>query len=222
MPTSERSTTTFGHVALHYAKPGDGPILARLFQMMGFVIREEIKYDDGTIFYHFLVDPGATNRGDGIIFLGPLREVPRALYNSIRTALGAGTDKEDKVVTDYRAAASANPEFGFHVGFLKSSLEELEDIIIRIQKAIDTDPDLKGRAEIILNRAKPGTPEVDARMDASPIFKDVTRYTFGRNGVQAFVKTDLLAGPPLGDAVVIEFDYVFPDYEHNMLTRTQD
>jgi hypothetical protein len=219
--TIPHPSTTFGHVALHYGRPEDGPVTARLFKLMGFVTREELDYPGGVKFYHFLVDPNATNNGDGILFLGPLREAPRALYQTIRDTLKADQPDESKVVSDYRAAAGANPEFGFHVGFLKTSLEELEAIVLRIQEAVETDPDFKGRVEVILNRAKPGTPEVDARMDASPVFRDVTRYTFGRNGVQAFIKTNLLAGPPLGDAVVIEFDYVFPGYEHNMLTRTQ-
>lgn len=218
----QRSTTTFGHLALHYGKPEDGPLTAKLFGLMGFEIREEIAYADGTSFYHFLIDPNATNNGDGIVFLAPLRTVPRALYDAIRQTLRAGQADEAAVVTDYRAAATANPEFGFHVGFLKSSLEELEQIVLRVQEAIANDPDFRGRVEVILNRAKPGTAAVDARMDASPVFANVTRHTFGRHGVQAFIKTDLLAGPPLGDAVVIEFDYVFPEYEHNMLTRTQD
>lgn len=221
MTDSVRSATTFGHVALHYGKPEDGPLTARLFEMLGFELREKIDYPDGTSFYHFLVDPKATNNGDGIIFLAPLRQVPRALYNGIREALGVDTPSESKAVKDYRAAAAENPEFGFHVGFLKTSLEELEEIMLRIQAAAENDPELKGRIEVVLNRAKPGTPEVDARMDASPLYRDITRYTFGRNGVQAFVRTNLLAGPPLGDAVVIELDYVFPDYPENMLTRTR-
>ncbi|MGN7868950.1 hypothetical protein [Paracoccus sp. 22332] len=220
--TDTPNTTTFGHVALHYGKPEDGPLTAKLFKLMGFVTREEIAYPDGTVFYHFLVDPHATNKGDGILYLAPLKDVPRALYEAIRSTFRADQPDEDKVVSDYRAAARENPEFGFHVGFLKSSLEELEEIVQRVQHAVETDPDFKGRVEVILNRAKPGTPEIDARMDASPVFRDVTRHTFGRNGVQAFVKTNLLAGPPLGDAVVIEFDYVFPEYETNMLTKSFD
>ncbi len=215
-------TTTFGHVALHYGRPEDGPLTAKLFKLLGFVTREEIAYPDGTVFYHFLVDPNASNNGDGIIYLAPLKDVPRALYHAIRERLGAGTDHEDKVVTDYRKASTENPEFGFHVGFLKSSLEELEDIVLRVRAALEDDPALRDRVEIVLNRAKPGDPAIDARMDASPIYGDVTRYTFGRNGVQAFIKTDLLAGPPLGDAVVIEFDYVFAEYDSNILTKSFD
>ena len=214
--------TTFGHIALHYGRPEDGPVTAKLFKLMGFTIREQIQYADGTYFYHFLADPNATNNGDGIIYLSALKEVPRALYQAIRDTFKADTKEERKEVSDYRDAARINPEFGFHVGFLKSSLEELEALVLRIRSAIEDDPDLRGRVEIILNRAKPGTAEIDARMDASPVFKDVTRYTFGRNGVQVFFKTNLLAGPPLGDAVVIEFDYVFPGYPTNMLTKSFD
>jgi hypothetical protein len=56
-------------------------------------------------------------------------------------------------------------------------------------------------------------------MDASPVFWDAARYTYGMNGVQVFVETDLLAGGPLGDNWVFEFDYVFPRYAENILNR---
>ena len=77
------------------------------------------------------------------------------------------------------------------------SLEELEQIVLRVQRLAESDPELKGRIKVTLNRARPGTPEVDARMDASPVFAGVTRHTYGPNGVQVFVETDLLAGGPL-------------------------
>jgi hypothetical protein len=102
------------------------------------------------------------------------------------------------------------------------TLEQLEAMVQRIQKLAAEDPELKDRVKLTLNRAKPGTPEVDARMDASPVFGDVTRYTYGRNGVQVFVETDLIAGGPLGDNWVFEFDYVFPGYRDNILNAPTD
>ena len=84
------------------------------------------------------------------------------------------------------------------------------------------DAELKDRIKVTLNRAKPGTPEVDERMDASPVFGNIDRYTYGENGVQVFVETDHIAGGPLGDNWVFEFDYVFPGYKNNILNAPSD
>ena len=62
---------------------------------------------------------------------------------------------------------------------------------------------------------------IDARLDASPLYAGVTRTTYDRNGVQAFIRTDLLCSGPLGEDCVIEFDFVFPGYSENMLTKTE-
>ncbi|QFQ86035.1 hypothetical protein F8A10_00550 [Paracoccus kondratievae] len=134
--TDTSNTTTVGHVALHYGKPEDGPLTAKLFKLMGFVTREETAYPDGTVFHYFLVDPHAINAGDGILFLVPRKNVPRALYDAIRKTFRANQQDEDEVVNDSRAAARENPELGVHVGFLKSSLEELEGIVQRVQHVV--------------------------------------------------------------------------------------
>ena len=61
-------------------------------------------------------------------------------------------------------------------------------------------------------------PEIDARLDVSPIYKDVIRFTYGRNGVQAFVQTDLIVSGPLLEGIVLEFDYVWPGYASHILS----
>jgi len=215
------SPNTLGHVALHYGRPEDGPAAAALLELLGFVVREEIPLPDGTFFYHFLVDPNATNNGDGILYLSPLRRSHRWLYDTIRDALALGTATEHPAVAKVRASEQSDPEAGFHVGFLMRSLEALEVRISETQAAVAAMPELQGRVEFIFNRAKPGDAEIDARMEASPLFKTATRHTYGRNGVQAFVRTDLIVGGPLGDGVVLEFDYVFPGRPENMLTKTE-
>ena len=73
--------------------------------------------------------------------------------------------------------------------------------------------------KIILNRARPGTAAVDERMDKSPIFEGVDRFTYGRNGIQAFIETDLFITGALGDKFVFELDYVFAGYSDNILTN---
>jgi hypothetical protein len=212
---------TLGHAALHYPRAEDGPLAARLLQHLGFAVREEIPLPDGSRFYHFLVDPDATNNGDGILYLSPLRRSHAWLYDAIREALHIGGGDEHPAVAKVRASEQSDPEAGFHIGFLLQSLEILEARILAAQDWVARTPELAGRVQFVFNRAKPGDAEIDARMDASPLFAEAVRHTYGRNGVQAFVRTDLLIGGPLGDGVVLEFDYVFPGRSENMLTKTE-
>lgn len=215
------TSATLGHVALHYREPEHGPLAARLFDLLGFTRREEIPLPDGTVFYHLLVDGGATNNGDGILYLSPLRRPHRWLYDTIHEALGIGTPDEHPAVGKVRAAETKDPEAGFHVGFLLPTLERLEEAFLRVRAEAEKDPEFGRHVQILVNRAKPGVPEIDARLDASPLYAGVTRYTYGRHGVQAFVRTDLLCTGPLGEECVIEFDYVFPGYPENILTKTE-
>jgi hypothetical protein len=69
-----------------------------------------------------------------------------------------------------------------------------------------------------MNRARPGDAAVDARLDASPLFGDVSRCAYGRNGVQVFIETDIFKGGQLGDAMMLEFDYVFPGNDSHILS----
>jgi hypothetical protein len=140
----------------------------------------------------------------------------------MHSALGVGTKDENPAVTALREAQNEDPEFNFHAAVVFPSLEELEEKVRRIQKLATEDPELKGRIKLTLNRAKPGEPAVDERMDASLVFGDVTRYTYGPNGVQVFVETDRISGGPLGDNWVFEFDYVFPGYKDNILNAPSD
>ncbi len=59
---------------------------------------------------------------------------------------------------------------------------------------------------------------MDARLDASPVYGDVTRYAYGRNGVQAFIETDILKAGQLGDSMVVELDFVFPGKDQHVLS----
>jgi len=117
-------------------------------------------------------------------------------------------------VRGLRDAIAADPEYTFHVGVLLESLEALEQTILDLQ----ADEDLKDRIKVCLNRPRPGNPEVDARLDASPLYGRVERYAYGDNGVQAFIETDLLSSGVLGESLVIELDYVFPNYANHVLS----
>jgi hypothetical protein len=177
---------------------------------------------DGNEFFHFVIDEQANRGTDRIFYLLCMPDLLRSVYDEIGERLGLGTDAESPAVRALREAQAHDPEFGFHAAVVMPTLEQLEAMVQRIQKLAAEDPELKDRIKLTLNRAKPGTPEVDARMDASPVFGDVTRYTYGRNGVQVFVETDLIAGGPLGDNWVFEFDYVFPGYKDNILNAPTD
>jgi hypothetical protein len=159
---------------------------------------------------------------DRILYLLCMPEVIRAVYSEIGSRLAVGTSGESDAVRALREAQAHDPEFGFHTAILIPSLEDLEAMVLRLQRLVASDPELGGRIKVTLNRARPGTAEVDARMDASPVFADLSRHTYGPNGVQVFVETDLLAGGPLGDNWVFEFDYVFPGYKDNILNAPSD
>jgi len=212
MPTRK----TLGHLALHYRTKEDGPAAAKLLDLLGFA---RVPSPQGYPFYHYVVDGAATNNGDGILFI---MEQPQALHElnkAIREALKVDQPGEHPVVAKVRAAHDSDPEYDLHLGVLFDSLEEVEQRIMRVREAGTSDPDLRGRVKIILNRARPGTTEVDERMDRSPVFKGVDRFTYGRNGIQAFIETDLFITGGLGDKFVFELDYVFPGHSDNILTN---
>lgn len=210
----DRPSSTYGHLALQYPTLEDGPKAARLLEALGFSLSSYSPQTSVGPFWHFVIDPQATGGTDRIAYLLPATEPIRAIYAAIREKLAGSPE-----VTALREAQAKDPEVAFHAAVLVHSLDELEAMVQRVRALAAGDPELKGRARVTLNRARPGTPAVDARMDASPVFKDVTRHTYGPNGVQVFVETDLLVGGPLGDNWVFEFDYVFPGYAENILNR---
>lgn len=216
----QQSTVTgrsMGHIALHYGKEEDGPIAAKLLTLLGLEETQMLPLPGGN-FYRFVVDNGHFARGDGIVYLSNLPEPQRKLIEAIHGALGLGTDHEHEAVKGMRAMMETDFEASFHFGFLLESLEDLERIILDLKDRNENDPDFKGRLKIGLNRARPGNPDVDKRLDASPLYGDCTRFAYGSNGVQAFVETDILRAGQLGDSMVIELDYVFPGYDNHVLS----
>ena len=140
------------------------------------------------------------------------------LIEAIHTALKLGQADEHEAVRGMRDMMLADFEASFHAAFLIESLDELERMIANLREQCDTDSDLKGRITIGMNRARLSDAAIDARLDASPLFGDCTRYAYGRGGVQVFIETDLLKAGQLGDAMVLEFDYVFPDQDSHILS----
>lgn len=209
------------HIALSYRNPDEGPLAAQLLDILGFSKVQDISLPDGSHFYQFLVEANAPTRAEGIIYMSALSAADRSLYAAIREGLGVGRGHEHPAVASFRAAQDADPEYGFHVGILVNSLEWIEDTMAKLQTLTEGDGPFKGRLKLLCNRSRRGTPEVDARLDASPLFSETPRYTYGRNAVQAFVKTDIFSSGPLGENLVFELDYVFPGYPDNMFTTTE-
>jgi hypothetical protein len=217
-PPSAQVTKTLGHVAMHYRKPEEGPLAARLLQLIGLNCTQTIPLPDGTNFYRFTTNFAAPNSGDGIIYVSALPETERAVIEATRAALKVDQPGEHPAVAAQRAFKASDPEAGFHVAFLYDSLDALEDMMLRMRDLAETDPELKGRIRVVLNRGMRGTPDVDARLDASPLYGDVERFAFGKHGVQAFVETDIFCTGPLGEGLTLEFDYIFPGYDSHILS----
>jgi len=208
---------TISHVNLHYAHPDDGPAAALLLETAGLAKTQEIDLPRGGVFYRFTTNALSPFEGDNIVYLSPLPAATAALLAAARKALSFGTADEHPSVAAYRAAQAVDPEYNFHVGFLHKSLDRLEEHYLALKGLEADDPRFAGRLKFLVNRAQPGEVEIDARLDASPVFAGVTRHTYGRNGVQAFCETDLIVDGPLGGGVVLEFDYVFPGYNDHIL-----
>jgi len=209
---------SMGHVALHYARPEDGPTAAKLLSLIGLVETQDLPLPNGTHFYRFVVHNDHYARGDGIFYLSAVPEAQQKLVDAVRDALKIGTAEEHPSVGEMRAALVADPEYSFHIGLLADSLEAVEQLVLDLRALEATDPAFKGRLKITLNRPMPGDAQIDARLDASPAFGDVTRYAYGRNGLQVFIETDLLVSGTLGESTVIEIDYVFPGHKSHVLS----
>jgi hypothetical protein len=140
------------------------------------------------------------------------------LVDAIRDALRIGKEDEHPAVAEMRRHLDRDPEYSFHLGTLVESLEELEDRFQALEDANRSDPELKGRLKITYNRGLKSDDDVEARLDASPIYGKVDRYAYGRNGVQAFLETDILSSGTLGESTILEFDYVFPNRASHVLS----
>ncbi|OCC22475.1 hypothetical protein MB02_16585 [Croceicoccus estronivorus] len=207
---------TMGHVAMHYSRPEDGPLAAKLLGILGFHQDEPLSFDGGVSNFYRLWTDKDTPRHDGIVFLSYLPKSLRDLQARIREALDVGGRDEDPVVAAFKATEADDPELCFHVGLMYASLDELEAHVA----AIEADPKLNGRIKIVANRPPAGhDPEIDAIIDASPIFSKTERTTYGHFGVQVFIVTDLLSGGPLGEQMTVELDYVFPGHPQNVFTE---
>jgi hypothetical protein len=215
--TTHAAIRTMGHLALHYGPAADAEAAASLMRALGFIETQMLPLPGGN-FYRFVVDERHAARGDGIIYLSAVPDAQRALTQSIHDALKLGRADEHEAVRDMRAMLAEDPEASFHVGFLIDSFDALEAMVLDMQHRAAHDPLLKGRVSVRINRPRPGDTAIDAQLDASPAFAGVTRHAYGRAGIQLFIETDLLKAGLLGDAMVLEFDYVFPGHDSHILS----
>lgn len=215
---AEEPAVTLGHVALHYRNAAEGPLAARLLEALGFRKTQELSLPNGSNFYRFVVADHFHARGDGIVFLSVAPEAEYAVIREARRLLRVGEHDENPAVTQLRAAMAHDPEYAFHVGFLAASLDGLEHTFANLEELNRSDPDMKGRLTLLYNRPPRGDAEIDTRLDRSPLFGPTKRETYGKAGVQAFLRTDILFSGPLGDGLSIEFDYVFPGRTHHILS----
>ena len=211
---------TISHVNLHYRSNDDARAAARLLEVLGLVRAEEMPLPNGSTFFRFTTDREHLDSGAGIVYAGRVPAQLAAVQAAARAALGVDTPQEHETVRALRAALLKDPEYNFHVGFLYNSLEQIEARMAELQRLEREDPAFRGRMKFLVNRATPGNAAFDARLDASPLYKGVTRYTYGHNGVQAFVETDLFTGGPLGWGLVFELDYVLPGVDDHILARS--
>ncbi|WEK56777.1 MAG: hypothetical protein P0Y52_09460 [Candidatus Brevundimonas phytovorans] len=217
MTIHDTSRRSMGHTALHYPKAEDAKAAERLLTLLGFIKTQELPLPAGA-FYRFVTANQHHARGDGIVYVSACPPAQRDYFDAVRAALKFGQPDEHPSVAALRAAQVQDPEYAFHLGILTDSLDDLEATMIGLQQAAESDPLLKDRITVSYNRPMAGDPVVDGRLDASPVFGDVTRYAYGRNGVQAFIATDLLINGPTGDSLVIELDYIWPDATNHILS----
>jgi hypothetical protein len=96
------------------------------------------------------------------------------------------------------------------VGIRFRSLDDVERAVAEVQAAGASGGELEGRVSVSWFRARKGKqPEIDARIDASPVFTDDDRSAFSDYGVQCFVRTDLCAAGLGTFGQLIELDYYF-------------
>ena len=156
---AQRQSKTYGHLAVHYRNRNEGHLAARLLRELGFTECYSMEQPgEGGKFFHFVIDEQADRGTDRIFYLLCMPEVLSSLYAEIGKRLGVGTADEAPEVKALRAAQAEDPEFNFHAAIVLPSLEELEDMVLRVQKLGAEDPELKGRIKVTLNRARPGTP----------------------------------------------------------------
>jgi hypothetical protein len=200
---------TIGHLALHY-RPGDEQAARRLLELLGCTLVQNGPAPGTDGFTTVVVDHDTWNYVDNVLYLSRAHPAQLALEDAIVERLA-----DDPSLAAYHDARVGQPEALAHVGIRYASFAALERAVLGVEAAAAPGGELEGRAVVTKFRARPGADaDIDAAMDASPVFGPDDRPAFADYGVQCFVKTDLFAAGLLALGQTIELDYFFaPAFE---------
>lgn len=207
-----QASTLIGHLALHY-RDGDEHQARRLLELMGCKLVDNGPLPGADGFCTVLVDPDTGNHADNVMFLSRVPQQQAAIEDAIADALAIETDDESALVTALRAHAASNPESTSHIGFRYRTMEQLERILVDLERAAAPGGELEGRISVVKHCVRPGLDaDVDRHMGASTVFAGVDKPSFADHWIQCFVNTDLCGFGILAFGSTFELDFVFDPF----------
>lgn len=211
-PAAEvHKTTALGHLALHF-RPGEGPLAARFFELIGARMKTFGPFPNGDYFYIVALNSTAPDEAEDIVFLSAMTPQQHELEQELRAYLGVGTAQPHPKLQAFFAEKAREPEFFLHFGFHFARLEDLEAAVQRLEEAMRSDPAFAARFQgfqLLRARGAPEDADIPARMVASPVFCKTDRYAYGAHIAQVHIRTDLFAAGLSFLGAVVEFDYTF-------------
>jgi hypothetical protein len=209
-------TSVVGHLALHYGEGDEAPA-RHLLDLLGCTLVDNGPSPGSDGFCTVLVDGTSANYADNVMFLSALTPEQAAVEAKIDAALHAGAADEDPALADFRASMLDKPESSSHIGIRYRTLEQLEQVLERIETAAAPGGPLRGRVRLVRYRPRPiGDAAVDApvadRIAASPAFRGDEPLSFAPHWIQCFVTTDLCGFGILAFGSTFELDYVFDPF----------
>jgi hypothetical protein len=209
----QQKAAALGHLALHY-RPGEGPLAARFFELIGARVKTFGPFPNGDYFYIVALNSAAPDQAEDIVFLSAISPEQYELEKVMTDYLGVGTATPHPKLQAFFAAKDRQPEFFLHFGFHFSRLEDLEAAVRRLEEAIRMDAEFGKRfqgLQFLKARGAADDKEIPARMAASPVFSRTEQFTYGPNIAQVHMRTDLFAAGLSFLGAVVELDYVFAD-----------
>lgn len=206
--TTTHTGTTLGHLALHH-RPGDHEKARRLLEILGCTLVDNGPDPGNDQFCTVLVDGPTGNYADNIMFLSVVKGPQAALEAAIGESLKLGAPDEHPVVAEYRAAAVSSPESISHLGLRYARFEDLERVLLDLERETGPGGALEGRITLKRYTARPNLDaDLDARIAGSPAFSGDESPCFANYWIQCFVHTDLCGFGLLSFGHTFELDYV--------------
>lgn len=206
-----QKANSLGHLAVHY-RPGEGPLAARFFELIGARVKSFGPFPTGDYFYLIALNSAAPDQAEDIVFLSAMTPQQHELEEELKAHLGVGTAHPHPKLQAFLTEKAREPEFFLHFGFHFSSLEDLEAAVIRFNEAIARDANFGARFQgfqVLKARGETDDADIPTRMSISPVFSKTERYAFGRNIAQVHIRTDLFAAGLSFLGAVVELDYTF-------------